>query len=86
MIAVDLVTLPILTIYRCECHTFLAYHVTHFFLSLFLSIRGGESMQVLAGIAHDLGEYFSKEDIEWQAAYPSLSHQVKLISFDMPGC
>ncbi len=42
-IAVDLVTLPILTVYR-----------------------GGESLKVLAGIAHELGgEYFTKEDIEW---------------------
>jgi len=27
--------------------------------------RGGESVEVLAGITVELGDYFKKEDIEW---------------------
>lgn len=28
-------------------------------------IRGGETIETLAGIAADFGQYFTKEDIEW---------------------
>lgn len=53
-------------IFGCILHFWLYF--TLYYVTFAGCNRGGETIETLAGIAADFGQYFTKADIEWLVA------------------